>query len=35
MGQGENMMVTVFKNGEVIKEYDLDEVRAQAAEGYQ
>mgnify|MGYP000603717133 CR=1 FL=1 len=35
IGQGENMMVTVFKNGKITKEYDFDEVRAQAAEGYQ
>jgi len=35
IGQGENMMVTVFKNGKAIKEYNFDEVRAQAAEGYQ
>ncbi len=35
IGQGENIMATVFKNGEIIKEYGFDEVRAQAAEGYQ
>lgn len=35
IGQGENMMVTVFRNGDVIKAYDFDEVRAQAIEGYQ
>jgi len=35
IGQGENMMATVFKNGKVIKEYNFDEVRAQAAERYQ
>lgn len=35
IGQGENMLVTVFKNGEVIKEYDFDGIRAQAAEVYQ
>lgn len=33
-GRQANMMVPVFRNGQMLKEYDFDEVRAQAAKGF-